>query len=110
VVEPLKADVGFSLVDVGRIAARAVRDRRGRGLRSRRNAVGGEATRKVCGVLVAMLQGCIMKLCDDVAVVADMRLAGSRVVTARVDGMTCSPYLIMDALDDQAMAMPVRWF
>jgi hypothetical protein len=29
----------------------------GRGLRSRSNAVGGEAARKVCGVLVAMLQG-----------------------------------------------------
>jgi len=27
------------------------------GLRSRRNAAGGEAARKVCGVLVAMLQG-----------------------------------------------------
>lgn len=95
--------------------------------------------------------GWIMKLCDDVAVVAATRLAGSRVVTARVDGMTfrspihvghlvtlramvnaawrtsmevgvrveaedvytgrithtCSAYLTMVALDDQAKAMPV---
>jgi hypothetical protein len=56
-LNPLKADAGSNLVDVGRIAAHAVRDSRGRGLRSRPNAVGGEATRKVCGVLVAMLQG-----------------------------------------------------
>jgi hypothetical protein len=55
-LKPLKRDAGSNLVDVGRIAAHAVRDR-GRGLRSRRNAVGGEAARKVCGVLVAMLQG-----------------------------------------------------
>jgi hypothetical protein len=53
----LKADAGSHLVDVGRGAAHAVRGGRGRGLRSRPNAVGGEATRKVCGVLVAMLQG-----------------------------------------------------
>jgi hypothetical protein len=56
-LNPLKADAGSNLVDVGRIAVHAVRDRRGRRLRSRPNAVGGEATRKVCGVLVAMLQG-----------------------------------------------------
>ncbi len=31
--------------------------------------------------------GWIMKLCDDVAVIAAMRLAGGRVVTATVDGM-----------------------
>jgi hypothetical protein len=55
-LKPLKRDAGSNLVDVGRIAAHAVRDC-GRGLRSRRNAVGGEAARKVCGVLVAMLQG-----------------------------------------------------
>ncbi len=55
-LNPLKADAGSNLVDAGRIAAHATRDR-GWGLRSRRNAVGGEATRKVCGVLVAMLQG-----------------------------------------------------
>jgi hypothetical protein len=56
-LNPLKADAGSNLVDVGRGAAHAVRDGRGRGLRSRPNAVGGEATRKACGVLVAMLQG-----------------------------------------------------
>jgi hypothetical protein len=56
-LNPLKADAGSNLVDVGRTAAHAVCDGRGRGLRSRPNAVGGEATRKVCGVLVAMLQG-----------------------------------------------------
>ncbi|MGH3848898.1 MAG: hypothetical protein ACRDRT_04215 [Pseudonocardiaceae bacterium] len=55
-LNPLKSDAGSNLVDVGRIAAHAVRGR-GRGLRSRPNAVGGEATGKVCGVLVAMLQG-----------------------------------------------------
>lgn len=56
-LNPLKADAGSNLVDVGRIAARAVRDVVGRGLRSRPNAAGGEAARKVCGVLVAMLSG-----------------------------------------------------
>jgi len=56
-LNPLKADTGSNLVDVGRIAAHAVGDGCRRGLRSRRNAVGGEAARKVCGVLVAMLQG-----------------------------------------------------
>jgi hypothetical protein len=55
-LNPLKRDAGSNLVDVGRIAAHAVRDRGWR-LRSRPNAVGGEAARKVCGVLVAMLQG-----------------------------------------------------
>ena len=54
---PLKRDAGANLVDVGRIAAHAARDGRGRRLRSRPDAVGGEATRKVCGVPVAMLQG-----------------------------------------------------
>ncbi len=56
-LNPLKRDAGSNLVDAGRIAAHAVRAGRGRRLRSRPNAVGGEATRKVCGVLVAMLQG-----------------------------------------------------
>jgi hypothetical protein len=56
-LNPLKRDAGSNLVDVGRSAAHAVRDVGGRGLRSRPNAVGGEATRKDCGVLVAMLQG-----------------------------------------------------
>jgi hypothetical protein len=56
-LNPLKSDAGSNLVDVGRSAAHAVRDVGGRGLRSRPNAVGGDATRKVCGVLVAMLQG-----------------------------------------------------
>ena len=55
-LNPLKRDAGSNLVDVGRSAAHAARDL-GRGLRSRPNAVGGEAARKVCGVLVAMLQG-----------------------------------------------------
>jgi hypothetical protein len=54
---PLKRDAGSNLVDVGRRAAHAVRDGGGRRLRSRPNAVGGEATTKDCGVLVAMLQG-----------------------------------------------------
>ena len=56
-LNPLKSDAGSNLVDVGRSAAHAVRAVGGRGLRSRPNAVGGEAARKVCGVLVAMLQG-----------------------------------------------------
>jgi hypothetical protein len=56
-LNPLKSDAGSNLVDVGRFAAHAVRDVGGRGLRSRPNAVGGEVTRKVCGVLVAMLLG-----------------------------------------------------
>ena len=56
-MNPLKRDAGSNLVDLGRSAAHAVRDVGGRGLRSRPNAVGGEVTRKVCGVLVAMLQG-----------------------------------------------------
>jgi hypothetical protein len=56
-LNPLKSDAGSNLVDVGRIAAHAVRAVGGRGLRSRPNAAGGEAARKVCGVLVAMLQG-----------------------------------------------------
>jgi hypothetical protein len=55
-LNPLKRDAGSNLVDVGRRAAHAARDG-GRRLRSRPNAVGGEATRKDCGVLVAMLQG-----------------------------------------------------
>jgi hypothetical protein len=54
---PLKSDAGSNLVDVGRSAARTARDGRGRELRSRPDAAGGEAARKVCGVLVAMLQG-----------------------------------------------------
>ena len=56
-LNPLKRDAGSNLVDVGRSAAHAARVVGGRGLRSRPNAVGGEAARKVCGVLVAMLQG-----------------------------------------------------
>ena len=56
-LNPLKRDAGSNLVDVGRSAAHAARVVRGRGLRSRPNAVGGEAARKVCGVLVAMLLG-----------------------------------------------------
>ena len=55
-LNPLKRDTGSNLVD-GRAAARTARDGRGRELRSRLNAAGGEAARKVCGVLVAMLQG-----------------------------------------------------
>jgi hypothetical protein len=56
-LNPLKRDAGSNLVDVGRSAARTVRDGGGRELRSRPNAAGGEVARKVCGVLVAMLQG-----------------------------------------------------
>jgi len=56
-LNPLKSDAGSNLVDVGRSAAHAVRAVGGRGLRSRSNATGGEAARKVCGVLVAMLLG-----------------------------------------------------
>jgi hypothetical protein len=56
-LNPLKRDAGSNLVDVGRSAARTVRDGCGRELRSRSNAAGGEAARKACGVLVAMLQG-----------------------------------------------------
>jgi hypothetical protein len=56
-LNPLKRDAGSNLVDVGRSAAHVARAVGGRGLRSRLNAAGGEAARKVCGVLVAMLQG-----------------------------------------------------
>jgi len=57
-LNPLKSDAGSNLVDVGRSAAHAARAVvGGRGLRSRSNAAGGEAARKVCGVLVAMLLG-----------------------------------------------------
>jgi hypothetical protein len=56
-LNPLKSDAGSNLVDVGRSAAHAARAVGGRGLRSRPNAAGGEAARKACGVLVAMLQG-----------------------------------------------------
>jgi hypothetical protein len=56
-LNPLKRDTGSNLVDMGRLAVHAVRVHDGRRLRSRFNAVGGEATRKACGVLVAMLQG-----------------------------------------------------
>jgi hypothetical protein len=55
-LNPLKRDTGSNLVDVGRIAAHAARWR-GRRLRSRPNAVGGEAVGNVCGVPAAMLQG-----------------------------------------------------
>lgn len=56
-LNPLKRDTDSNLVDMGRIAVHAVRVERGRRLRSRFDAVGGEVTRKACGVLVAMLQG-----------------------------------------------------
>ena len=56
-LNPLKSDAGSNLVDVGRSAAHTVRAVGGRGLRSRPNAVGGEAARKACGVLAAMLSG-----------------------------------------------------
>ena len=56
-LNPLKRGTGSNLVDVGRIAAHAAGDDRWRRLRSRFNAVGGEATRNACGVVVAMLQG-----------------------------------------------------
>jgi len=56
-LNPLKRDTGSNLVDVGRIAAHVAREGCGWRLRSRSSAVGGEATRKACGVLVAMLQG-----------------------------------------------------
>ena len=55
-LNPLKRDTGSNLVD-GRGAARTARAVGERELRSRLNAAGGEAARKVCGVLVAMLQG-----------------------------------------------------
>lgn len=55
-LNPLKRDAGSNLVD-GRSAAHAVRAGCGRRLRSRLNAVGGEAARNACGVLVAMLLG-----------------------------------------------------
>ncbi len=55
-LNPLKRDTGSDLVD-GRGAARTARAVGGWELRSRRNAAGGEAARKVCGVLAAMLQG-----------------------------------------------------
>jgi hypothetical protein len=55
-LNPLKRDTGSDLVD-GRDAARTARAVGERELRSRPNAAGGEAARKVCGVLVAMLQG-----------------------------------------------------
>jgi hypothetical protein len=56
-LNPLKRDTGSNLVDVGRIAAHVAGAPNRRRLRSRFSAVGGEATRKACGVLVAMLQG-----------------------------------------------------
>jgi len=55
-LNPLKRDTGSDLVD-GRGAARTARGVGGRELRSRLNAAGGEAARKDCGVLGAMLQG-----------------------------------------------------
>src|SRR3954452_4048708 len=43
--------------------------------------------------------GYIMKLCDDAAVIAAMRLAGGRVVTAAVDAMKFrSPVKVGDAI------------
>ncbi len=56
-LNPLKRDAGSNLVDVGRSAAHTARAVGGRELRSRANASGGEAARKACGVLAAMLQG-----------------------------------------------------
>src|SRR4051795_13630443 len=43
-LNPLKSETGSNLVDVGRTAAHAVGSGCRRGLRNRRNAVGGEAT------------------------------------------------------------------
>ena len=56
-LNPLKRGTDSNLMDVGRFAAHVDRVAYGQRLRSRFSAVGGEATRKACGVLVAMLQG-----------------------------------------------------
>jgi hypothetical protein len=54
-LNPLKRGIGSNLADVGRGAARAVLV--GWRLRGRYFVAGAEAMRKVCGVLVARLQG-----------------------------------------------------
>jgi hypothetical protein len=56
-LNPLKRYAGSNLVDMGRFAAHAARGRSRAATPKPISAVGGEATRKVCGVLVAMLQG-----------------------------------------------------
>ena len=56
-LNPLKRGTDSNLMDVGRLAAHVVHVDHDQRLRSRFNVVGGEATRKACGVLVAMLQG-----------------------------------------------------
>jgi hypothetical protein len=56
-LNPLKRDTGSNLADAGRTAAHADHQHGGWRLRSRSDAVGEEATRKACGVLVARLQG-----------------------------------------------------
>jgi len=56
-LNPLKRGTDSNLMDVGRLAAHVDRVDYDQRLRSRFSAVGGEATRKACGVLVAMLQG-----------------------------------------------------
>jgi hypothetical protein len=55
-LNPLKRGIGSNLVDVGRGAVHVRPEWRGR-LRRRNFVVGAEAMRKVCGVLVARLQG-----------------------------------------------------
>jgi len=54
---PLKRGTGSNLADQGRTAAHADSESGCQRLRSRPNAVGGEASGKVCGVPVARLQG-----------------------------------------------------
>ena len=56
-LNPLKRGTDSNLMDVGRLAAHVDRVDDDQRLRSRFSGVGGEATRKACGVLVAMLQG-----------------------------------------------------
>jgi hypothetical protein len=55
-LNPLKRGIGSNLADVGRDAVRAVPGWGGR-LRGRYFVAGAEAMRKICGVLVARLQG-----------------------------------------------------
>ena len=54
-LKPRNSSTGSNLTDMGRDAVHAARI--GWRLRSRRHGVGGEAMRKACGVLVAMLPG-----------------------------------------------------
>lgn len=57
-VKPLKRYTGSNLADVGRSAVHARHSiRGGRATPASGEVAGREATRKVCGVLVAMLQG-----------------------------------------------------